>query len=143
VGVPSTNSAGVRPSSERVIDMGELSEVVSRPKPSSAPRASSKLGNSLKKSPKPVVASIEVEDDYVVVPTMASPRDKVIFRIRRLTVGACGIWVSGTGAGLFGAPLGVEVVLNLTAFALLGWGMVIARSFLNQPQVNVVCKPET
>jgi hypothetical protein len=123
--------------------MGELSEVASRPKLSSVPRASSKLANSQKKSPKPVVASIEVEDDYVAVPRMASPREKVIFRVRRLTVGACGLWISGTGAGILGAPLGFEIVLNLTAFALLGWGMVIARSFLNQPQVNVVCKPET
>ena len=143
MGVPSANSAGVRPSSERVIDMGELSEVVSRSKPPSPPRSPSKPVHSPRKSPKSVPAAKKEDGVYVAVPKAASPRDKVIFRIRRLTAGACGLWISGTGAGLLGAPFGVEIVLNLTAFALLGWGMVIARSFLNQPQVNVVCKPET
>ena len=97
------------------------------------------LVNSSKSSPTADTA----EGDYVAVPRTASPRERVVVRIRRLTFGACGLWFSGLGAGLLGAPLGVEVGLELAAFAFLGWGLGIARSFLNrsflnQPQVNVV-----
>ena len=141
MGVPSANGAGIRPSSERIIDMGELSEVASRPKSSPTPsRASSTPVNSLRKSSKPPPAA---ESAYVAVPRTASSREQVVVRVHRLTFGACGFWISGIGAGLFGAPIGIEVGLNLTAFAVLGWGMLIARSFLNQPQVNVVCKRKT
>ena len=144
MGVPLANGAGIRPSSERVIDMGELSEVISRTKSSStSARAPSTPVNSLRKSSKPPPAADTAENVYVAVPRTASPREQVVVRIHRLTFGACGFWLSGMGAGLFGAPLGIEVGLNLAAFAFLGWGMLVARSFLNQPQVNVVCKRKT
>ena len=52
------------------------------------------------------------------------------FRIKLLTVVASGLWGLGIGLGIMGASIVIEIILQVSALALLGSGLYMARSFL-------------
>jgi len=142
VEAPVARRAGIRAGDDRIIDMGELSEVGSSKKSFASSRVSGSSVNFPNDSSTLTVPKSPPEIESVAVAKKSSPHSTLVVRIRRLTYVACGLWTAGTVAGLLGATLGVEIGLDLSAFAILGWGLWTARSRLNEPQVNVVCKQE-
>ena len=142
MGAPVATRSGIRAGEERIIDMGELSEVTPRKKPLASSRGSGASVNFPKNAPTLTVPAPSTVTESTTVVKKASPHKEVVTRIRRLTYVACGLWLTGTVAGFLGATVGVEIGLDLSAFAILGWGLWTARKRLNQPQVNVVRKQE-
>lgn len=78
------------------------------------------------------------------LPTLKESEDApVVTRVRRRTLLACLCWILGTTLGLFGVPLLVEATCHLGAFGTLLSGLLLARTSLKEPKIQVVFIDDT
>ena len=86
---------------------------------------------------------VEVEQPRQIPRLGEREDDPVVTRVRRRTLIACLCWIFGTTLGLFGVPLMIEATCHLSAFGTLLSGLLLARTSLKEPKIQVVLIKDT